>query len=110
MRLAVRCPETLMNNEEPAKQGRGQATRLAGAGFELAATLAGACLLGYWIDRRFGCGPWGLVTCAGIGIVGGLYNLIRKWVHGLLRDIDESKHGQAGGGKARGQDDAARRP
>jgi len=84
-----------MNDEEPAKRDRGQAMRLAGAGVELAATLAGACLLGFWIDRHLGCEPWGLLVCAGIGIVGGLYNLIRKWVRGLLRDIDQSKQGKA---------------
>ena len=74
--------------------------RLASAGVELAATLAGACLLGYWIDRRFGTDPWGLLICAGIGIVGGLYNLIRRWVHGVLRDIDRDRRppGSSGSG------------
>lgn len=52
--------------------------RLAGLGMELAATLAGACLLGYWIDWHFGVSPWGLIVCALIGIVGGLYNLVRQ--------------------------------
>jgi len=76
------------------------AMRLASAGVELAATLAGACLLGYWIDRRFGTDPWGLLICAGIGIVGGLYNLIRRWVHGVLRDIDRDRRppGSSGSG------------
>ncbi len=83
-----------MNDEERAKQRRGQMMRLAGAGLELAATMAGACLLGYWIDRRLGWEPWGLLVCAGVGIVGGLYNLIRKWVHGVLRDIDRSGGGR----------------
>ena len=72
------------------------AMRLAGAGLELAATLAGACLLGYWIDLKFGTDPWGLLTCAAIGIVGGLYNLIRRWVHGVLRDIERSRRAPGG--------------
>jgi len=52
--------------------------RLAGAGIELAAGLGGACLLGWWIDRHFGTKPWGLLICAIVGVVGGLYNLVRR--------------------------------
>jgi len=51
--------------------------RLAGVGIEFAAAVAGLSLLGYWIDRHFGTGPWGVLIGAGIGIVGGTYNLIR---------------------------------
>jgi F0F1-type ATP synthase assembly protein I len=51
--------------------------RLAGLGFELAASIAGGGLLGWWLDRRFGTAPKLLLTGLGIGIVGGLYNLIR---------------------------------
>jgi F0F1-type ATP synthase assembly protein I len=46
-------------------------------GFELAASIAGGALLGWWIDRRFETAPKALLVCAGIGILGGLYNLIR---------------------------------
>ncbi len=63
---------------EPPKRPPGSAARLAGMGTELAATLAGACLLGYWIDRRFETGPWGLLICATLGVVGGLYNMLRR--------------------------------
>jgi F0F1-type ATP synthase assembly protein I len=84
-------PKERVTETKPAKPGMPSAMRLAGAGLELAATLVGACLLGYWIDRRFGTDPWGLLICAGIGIVGGLYNLIRRWVHGVLRDIERSR-------------------
>jgi F0F1-type ATP synthase assembly protein I len=46
-------------------------------GTELAGGLLVFCLLGYWIDYKFGTRPWGLVIGAILGIVGGLYNLIR---------------------------------
>jgi ATP synthase protein I len=59
--------------------------RLAGGGVELAAGLAAFCLLGYWIDRHFGTSPWGLVICALIGIVGGLYNLVRRSLHEVIK-------------------------
>jgi len=61
------------------------ARRLAGMGVELAATLVAACLLGFWIDRRFETEPWGLMICSVLGIVGGLYNLIRQSVHEVFR-------------------------
>lgn len=51
--------------------------RLAGSGFELAASIAGGALLGWWIDRRLGSAPKALITLAAVGIVGGLFNLIR---------------------------------
>lgn len=46
-------------------------------GFELVAAVAGFCLLGYWIDRRYDTSPWGLLICAICGLVGGFYNFIR---------------------------------
>jgi len=51
--------------------------RLAGLGFELAASIAGGALLGWWIDRTLGTAPKALIVCTTIGVVGGFYNLIR---------------------------------
>jgi F0F1-type ATP synthase assembly protein I len=50
---------------------------LTGMGFELLAAVAGFTFLGYWIDRHYETSPWGLVICALLGIIGGLYNFIR---------------------------------
>jgi len=52
--------------------------RYSGIGLELAGATAGLALLGYWIDTRYGTRPWGLVGGLIIGIVGGIYNLIRE--------------------------------
>jgi F0F1-type ATP synthase assembly protein I len=52
--------------------------RYSGIGLELAGATAGLALVGYWIDGRFGTGPWGLLGGVFIGIVGGLYNLVRE--------------------------------
>lgn len=65
--------------------------RLAGAGVELAAGIGGACLLGWWIDRHFETKPWGLLVCAILGVVGSLYNMIRKSVHEMLRESASRK-------------------
>ncbi|HOB75228.1 MAG TPA: AtpZ/AtpI family protein [Phycisphaerae bacterium] len=74
-----------MVEARPPKPTQSGALRLAGAGVELAGTVAVACLLGYWIDNRFGTSPWGIVILAAIGVVGGLYNLVRRSVHEMLR-------------------------
>lgn len=45
---------------------------------ELAGATAGLALLGYWIDGRYGTRPWGIIGGVVIGLVGGLYNLVRE--------------------------------
>ena len=52
--------------------------KYSGVGLELAGATAGLALVGYWIDGRFGTSPWGLLSGVVIGIVGGLYNLVRE--------------------------------
>jgi len=52
--------------------------RYSGVGLELAGATAGLALFGYWIDRRYGTAPWGLLGGVFIGIVGGLYNLVKE--------------------------------
>lgn len=52
--------------------------RYSGVGIEFAAAVIGLSLAGLWIDRHYGCKPWGLLIGAGLGIVGGTYNLIRE--------------------------------
>lgn len=53
-------------------------TRLLGIGFEFAAAVAGFTLVGYWFDRHYGHSPWGVLVGAGLGLIGGMYNLIRE--------------------------------
>ena len=51
--------------------------RLAGIGFELAAAVAGFVLFGYWIGKYFDRPELGIVIGAVLGLIGGMYNLIR---------------------------------
>jgi F0F1-type ATP synthase assembly protein I len=53
-------------------------TKLSGIGIELAAAVAGFTLVGIWWDRHFHTGPWGLLICIALGLIGGMYNLIRQ--------------------------------
>jgi len=52
--------------------------RHAGIGLELAGAVAGFALVGYWIDRHFGSAPWALLIGLVLGLVGGLYNLVKE--------------------------------
>lgn len=52
--------------------------RLAGLGFEFFGVIVGSLLLGTWIDRSYNTSPRGVLICAILGILGGLYNLIRS--------------------------------
>jgi F0F1-type ATP synthase assembly protein I len=45
---------------------------------ELGAAVAGLTLFGAWIDRHWGTAPKGLLIGAALGMIGGLYNLIKS--------------------------------
>jgi F0F1-type ATP synthase assembly protein I len=52
--------------------------RHSGVGLELAGATAGFALIGYWIDRRYQTAPWGVLVGFILGLVGGLYNLVKQ--------------------------------
>lgn len=56
---------------------RRASTQMAGLGFELAAAVAGFALVGYWVGKYYGNPALGLLIGALLGLVGGMYNLIR---------------------------------
>lgn len=67
--------------------------RLAGLGFELAASIAGGALLGWWIDRQLGTAPKALIALALVGILGGLYNLVRTALAASREAADAERRG-----------------
>jgi len=72
--------------------------RYSGIGLELAGATAGLAFVGYWIDKKFGTGPWGMLGGVVIGIVGGLYNLVRESLDAVreARDDDAASADQSG--------------
>jgi ATP synthase protein I len=80
--------------------------RYSGVGLELAGATAGLALVGYWVDGRFGTRPWGTVIGVVIGLVGGLYNLVRESLAAVRQakaddesaaaDADSKGHGKDG--------------
>ena len=77
--------------------------RYSGVGLELAGATAGLALVGYWIDGKFGTSPWGILGGVGIGLVGGLYNLVRESL-AAVREAQLDDVAQRG--DAANQDDA----
>jgi len=49
-----------------------------GLGTELAASVIGMVLLGYFLDEHFNTSPWLLLTGACVGMIGGFYNFIKE--------------------------------
>ena len=78
--------------------------RYYGIGLELAGATAGLALLGYWIDGRFGTAPWGMLGGVVIGLVGGLYNLVRESLAALreAKTEDQLASQEDGGANGRG--------
>lgn len=52
--------------------------RLSSLGFELLGAVGGFTLMGWLWDRYQGTSPWGVVIGAILGLIGGMYNLIRQ--------------------------------
>ncbi|HNQ22887.1 MAG TPA: AtpZ/AtpI family protein [Phycisphaerae bacterium] len=65
--------------------------RFSGLGVEFAAAVLGFTLVGYWIDRHYGCGPWGVVIGVALGLIGGMYNLVRQALV-ASREADERRN------------------
>ena len=69
-------------------------------GLELAGATAGLALIGYWIDGTFGTEPWGILGGVVIGLVGGLYNLVRESLQAVREaevDDERARRGATGG-------------
>jgi len=69
----------------PAQQQR-YWLRYAGMGFEFFAGLLACVLVGIWLDSRFGWSPWGVLVGSGVGLIGSMFNLIRRGL-ALQREV-----------------------
>ena len=79
--------------KRPKRGRRRPEMALAGTGFDLAASVGVGTLIGWWIDRQYETEPWGLIICALLGIIGGLYNFIR-----VATSVTRESSEESGGG------------
>lgn len=85
----------MSNDEEPS--GGWFASSYSAMGLEFAGAVAGFSLVGWWIDRHWQIdGHWGVIVCGLLGIIGGMYNLIRQGL-AANREIDRTKATRASG-------------
>ncbi len=70
--------EVQPEHDPNAQRERRALLRYASMGVELAGAVIGLTLLGLWIDYRFATGIKATIIGAAVGIVGGMYNFIRR--------------------------------
>jgi F0F1-type ATP synthase assembly protein I len=61
-----------------AKQDDSNWGRMASLGLEIAAGAFIGAFVGAWVDRRWHCGPWGVLIGTLLGICAGMYVLIKE--------------------------------
>jgi F0F1-type ATP synthase assembly protein I len=85
----------------PADQRFPGWVRYSSVGLELAGAVAGLALIGHWIDGKFGTAPWGILVGVIVGLVGGMYNLVRESLaavkDGTAEDEDAARKGPTSG-------------
>ncbi|MCK4659867.1 MAG: AtpZ/AtpI family protein [Phycisphaerae bacterium] len=69
--------------------------RHAGVGVDFAAAVAVFTLIGYWIDRHWQLGHKATITGAVLGLVGGMYNLVRASL-AAFKEIDRQEDDRDG--------------
>lgn len=57
-------------------------------GYEFSAAVGGFCFIGWLVDWFCETKPWGLLIGAILGLIGGMYNLIRDALR-MSRDQDQ---------------------
>jgi len=65
--------------------------QMLGSGFELVAAVLGFSLVGYWLGGKFGDVLVGTAIGAVLGIVGGMYNLVRQALVGYRQAATNRK-------------------
>lgn len=101
-RWAATRGAVLQSSDRQREQERQRSVQLryASLGFEFTAGVAGIVLLGYWADRVFGSSPIGILVGGVLGMVGGMYHLIRrgKDLQREMSKASDERSGQSGDG------------
>jgi F0F1-type ATP synthase assembly protein I len=76
----LKSPQDVSDDRKSAPASglaRSGGVQMASSGFDLAVVICGFTAIGWWLDRKYGWAPWGVLTGAILGIVGGLTNFLR---------------------------------
>jgi F0F1-type ATP synthase assembly protein I len=74
------------------KNGKPSWIRFSGIGIEFASAVAVFTVIGYYIDEYYNSKPTALLICIMLGLIGGMYNLIRQSLAATRNfDKDSSK-------------------
>ena len=71
-------PPPSRNGSQPT-QGKSP-WAMAGVGLQFAVTTAVFAFIGYFLDKRYGWSPWGVIGCSLVGFIGGFYLLIKEFL------------------------------
>ena len=72
------------------KRDRLNLARAYSLGFNFVAAFGVFAALGYWFDSSWDSSPWGLIVGAALGLIGGMYNLI-KASHAVFEDSSDRR-------------------
>jgi len=75
----------------------------AGLGFEFTGVVGLFFYFGYLADEHWGCKPWGLLTGGAIGVVGGIYWLVKEG-YKMMAELEESFSAKHAGEDAKPSD------
>ena len=60
------------------RQSRSSGAEFAGLGIQLGMTFALFALVGWWLDKKLGTGPWLLLVLVFVGAAAGFYSIYRR--------------------------------
>ncbi|HSW45578.1 MAG TPA: AtpZ/AtpI family protein [Phycisphaerae bacterium] len=63
-----------------------------GLGFEFAGVVAIFTYFGYLADQRWHCEPWGIICGSAVGLLGGIYWLVKESLV-MLKDLGQPRNG-----------------
>jgi len=51
---------------------------MAGVGLQIGVGVGLGCVVGWWLDKKYGWSPWGIVAGSMLGLASGIYLMIKE--------------------------------
>src|SRR5678815_5534853 len=72
-KLPRQRPEKPMPQDQNTNWGS-----MAGVGLQIGVGVGLGCLVGWWLDNKYGWSPWGVVVGSMLGLASGMYLMIKE--------------------------------